>query len=826
MRIHLALSGGGKRATLFHLGVLRYFAEAGILGSVEVATSVSGGSILLAHALLHWEDYLDARTGDGVEDRFFTRAGEVIAFCRHPTRERILRSTPYLPLRRAMQRKPLQRFRYTTLGLLAANYDTLLYKNATIGALGGPVHGIARPRPMILSTNVSTLALAYFSQAGLQPAIMDGESPAVIPCSTLPLSIAVAASSAFPGLFGALELSPELLGTSLKQLRLELQSFADGGIFDNLGIRGIEYAQRQDSAGGRERPDFVVVSDAGRESDWQTRIASPAFMNLPLRANDVVMARVGEFERGRAAGVHTPGRLLFLSMNPGATLPASSVGLTFPDKGSAEANLLALGGMLAKVRTDLDAFDSVEVRALVQYGYLIAAINIGTRLKQIGLHPPGLAPWNPFTGAHGAVQVSPSEEVQLRSASERKAHWTRLILHWPHVVTVAVVVLTVAIVSYLSAKHAMEENERAMEQNISRQMGRLSSLAEGSAFSLEEVIITRKGTHGFPGSRGQDETWTTSQCVAALCQRESLDDGVLEEYVGMLEKRFTADDYHADGMGWTSDTFVDAGGAFRVHVVPGLWLYIALSSAKAVDDGTSGRLQQAKLIELRNRLLTVLASYQTASGGWSFYPASDEPSVFATCYALLGMLLGAEAGLYIGASSEENRAAIEAAARWLEGQQLTGETPGWTELGQASREPLIGLSLHVAFVLLKATETGYVLAENTKKTIGELVGVNLVAVNLTGVDAAKYQGWAVHFARFPWALAAKAAHVRWLCQERGTVAGVAAEVDELFELIAQGRMPTLRDRTNTYRFALGLFALRQLQRELKGINVSLDGERK
>ena len=47
--IGLALSGGGFRATLFHLGVVRFLYETGSLTSVKRISAVSGGSILAAH---------------------------------------------------------------------------------------------------------------------------------------------------------------------------------------------------------------------------------------------------------------------------------------------------------------------------------------------------------------------------------------------------------------------------------------------------------------------------------------------------------------------------------------------------------------------------------------------------------------------------------------------------------------------------------------------------------------------------------------------------------------------------------------------------------
>lgn len=48
-RIGLALSGGGFRATLFHLGIVRFLSDAGILPSVTHITSVSGGKDLEHH---------------------------------------------------------------------------------------------------------------------------------------------------------------------------------------------------------------------------------------------------------------------------------------------------------------------------------------------------------------------------------------------------------------------------------------------------------------------------------------------------------------------------------------------------------------------------------------------------------------------------------------------------------------------------------------------------------------------------------------------------------------------------------------------------------
>mgnify|MGYP005712028547 CR=1 FL=1 len=63
-KLGLALSGGGFRATLYHLGVIRYLRDIGALQEVSDIASVSGGSILAAHLVLNWDKY----TGD--EDEF------------------------------------------------------------------------------------------------------------------------------------------------------------------------------------------------------------------------------------------------------------------------------------------------------------------------------------------------------------------------------------------------------------------------------------------------------------------------------------------------------------------------------------------------------------------------------------------------------------------------------------------------------------------------------------------------------------------------------------------------------------------------------------
>ena len=61
--IDLALSGGGFRATLFHLGVIGFLRDRGLLRRVKIICSVSGGSILAAHLLIYWNEYVEGDDG-------------------------------------------------------------------------------------------------------------------------------------------------------------------------------------------------------------------------------------------------------------------------------------------------------------------------------------------------------------------------------------------------------------------------------------------------------------------------------------------------------------------------------------------------------------------------------------------------------------------------------------------------------------------------------------------------------------------------------------------------------------------------------------------
>src|SRR4051812_36299917 len=121
-KIGLALSGGGFRGTLYHLGVVRFLRDAGILRDVTHVTAVSGGSILAAHLVLNWERY------NGSPQEFEEAAREILAFVRLDVRNRIVRRFPFVGARhllRAITRRPFDR-RLTRTGLLEYYYRKYL----------------------------------------------------------------------------------------------------------------------------------------------------------------------------------------------------------------------------------------------------------------------------------------------------------------------------------------------------------------------------------------------------------------------------------------------------------------------------------------------------------------------------------------------------------------------------------------------------------------------------------------------------------------------------------------------------------------------------
>ena len=155
-RFGLALSGGGFRAVLYHLGLVRFLRDAGILSRVTHISSVSGGSVIGAHLALNWGRY------NGSPNEFDAAASELVSFVRRDVRNRIFRRFPLsLPLLGPRWLLGLSNRKLTRTGLLEQEYEKHLYGDTSLFQLP------ERPELHILATNLSEGCLCSFNRNGL-----------------------------------------------------------------------------------------------------------------------------------------------------------------------------------------------------------------------------------------------------------------------------------------------------------------------------------------------------------------------------------------------------------------------------------------------------------------------------------------------------------------------------------------------------------------------------------------------------------------------------------------------------------------------------------
>lgn len=234
--IALCLSGGGYRAMLFHLGTLLRLNEIGLLRKLNRISSVSGGSITAGLLGLKWTSL--NWNNQGVASNFEIEimrpiralagitidVGSVVRGAAMPgtISERIVRA-----------------------------YEKHLFGIATLQALPSDDQG---PRFVINATNVQSGALWRFSKPFMADYLVG-----MVKDPTIRLSVAVAASSAFPPVLSPTKL--RLRHTDfLTDRNCPLQKppfttdivLTDGGVYDNLGL---ETAWK--------RFKTILVSDAG-----------------------------------------------------------------------------------------------------------------------------------------------------------------------------------------------------------------------------------------------------------------------------------------------------------------------------------------------------------------------------------------------------------------------------------------------------------------------------------------------------------------------------------------------------------------------------------
>jgi predicted acylesterase/phospholipase RssA len=383
-RIGLALSGGGFRATLYHLGLVRFLRDAGILSQVSQITSVSGGSIFAAHLVLNWGRY------NGSPEDFEAAASELIAFVRLDVRNRIVRRFPLtLPLRWLRRPLGMPTRQLSRTGLLEYHYEKFLYGDKSLFELP------EQPRLHILATNLSEGCLCAFSRDCLL--MMRRRAEGVyradrIHVGLATVAMAVAASSAFPGFFPPLDLRGVDVGAV--QGEFGRQAYTDGAVFDNLGVRMFRFLE--DDSG----PKTTLVSDVGKRIEVQGPRRAGGLIRTALRATDILMDRVWQLESEAFHG--TPGFVF---------VPITDI--VWPEDDPTALHPI-IQRQLANVRTDLDRFSDLEISGLVQHGYCVARKACRSRPDLFGEELPKDYPWDPNRKTDGAPVTEPSATAFAR----------------------------------------------------------------------------------------------------------------------------------------------------------------------------------------------------------------------------------------------------------------------------------------------------------------------------------------------------------------------------------------------------------------------------
>ena len=435
----LALSGGGFRASLFHLGMLAALAERDLLRHVEVLSCVSGGSILGAHYYLELRHLLQHKddaslTRDDYVELVERVATEFLAGVQKNIRTRI--GTDWLANLRMIFQPG-----YTTTTRLSALYERHLY---------GRIHDdgerllrklLVRPKgdehcrpkydnwkrankvPILIlnATSVNTGHNWQFTASwmGEPPAFIDSEidgnyrlrrmyleSEAPAAHRDIRIGDAVAASSCVPGLFAPLELR----GLYPDGVTVRL---VDGGVHDNQGVFGLL----------DQNCTVMIVSDA---SGQMTTVDDPPDdpVGVLLRTISLLQSRVRTAEYREIESRRRTGRLkslLFLHLKQGLESEErdwvdcrNPKQLTGEDLRKQRADLTKYGilkrfqRLIAGIRTDLDSFNDTEAFALMTSAYHMTAGKIEASIRGVALDPRAHA-WR-------FLRAAPS----LRDAGDRK----------------------------------------------------------------------------------------------------------------------------------------------------------------------------------------------------------------------------------------------------------------------------------------------------------------------------------------------------------------------------------------------------------------------
>lgn len=374
----LALSGGGLRASLFHIGMLARLAELDLLRFIDVISTVSGGSIIGAYYYLKVKQLLEGKRPDKLapdRDAYIRLIQEIEVDFLHAVQQN-MRMRTFLDRRKNAR---MLRETFSPTDRMAELYTEHFYARIqgtetglflrdlpiqpAVFAEGETIR--KAPKLIINATALNTGHLWQFTGLFIGEVISRYEQhyarmptlpklyfadPELLPLqryrlSRLTLGQAVAASCGVPGLFDPLSLAGLYKTDAAEDIVIRL---ADGGVFDNQGIISLF----------NEDCEHIICSDAS-DILKPDRNPSNRLVNVAIRANEIMMDRI----RNKV--------LDYLFARPPDTYAFFHLGAPVgPEVFPYEADRFVYG--LSHIRTDLDAFTDREAYTLMYYGYRLA----------------------------------------------------------------------------------------------------------------------------------------------------------------------------------------------------------------------------------------------------------------------------------------------------------------------------------------------------------------------------------------------------------------------------------------------------------------------
>jgi len=292
-RIGLSLSGGGYRATAFHLGTLNKLQEMNILQRTEVISAISGGSITGAYYCLNKDDY--AKFSSSLYEALQTRNVIKHILLSFTFFKVLLLALLFLgpaiyclftpcawlfPVLFVLFIALLMKFQFEIFPVsreIEKIYNRFFYEGKTLGQLP------EKPALVIGSTNLQTSRPFTFSRTWMQDSTYQYSRPPVkFKAEKFPLARAVMASSCVPFAFTPIKIAKEFFENPEDAERVH-PLLVDGGVYDNQGIHKIMQK-------GSYSCSHVITSDAGAGGSGELSFRNT--ISLLITTVDVFMSRI------------------------------------------------------------------------------------------------------------------------------------------------------------------------------------------------------------------------------------------------------------------------------------------------------------------------------------------------------------------------------------------------------------------------------------------------------------------------------------------------------------------------------------------------------